>query len=112
MEDTAPSKPSLADPHAWQPIKDVVTAEMKFGISLLGDHCGIENIGGQYHMVFTACFQKPPNKIHLISCPQLIRAANLTPDKQESLQINLEAALGRIAKEEWDKLKRCYNIRV
>jgi hypothetical protein len=110
IEVTSPSKRSLADLHGGQPILDVVKAEMDFGISFFRDFCGIENRGGQYRMVFTARFQEAPDKMHLIFCPQVIRANNLTPAKRESLRINLEAASDRIAKEEWDKLKRRYNI--
>ncbi|GIJ86949.1 hypothetical protein Asppvi_005848 [Aspergillus pseudoviridinutans] len=110
MEDTAPAKPSLADLQAGQPILDVVVAEMHFGISFCRDYCGIENIRGQYRMVFTARFQNLPSKIHLISCPQFIRAPNLTPKGRELLRIKLDAVLDRIPKEEWEKLKSCYNI--
>jgi hypothetical protein len=110
MEVTAPSKPRLADQHAGQPILDVVKAEMVFGISSIRDYCGIEIRGGRLRMVFTIRFQKPADKIHLISCPQVIHAGNLTPAKRESLRILLEAASDRIAKEEWDKLKSHYNI--
>jgi hypothetical protein len=104
MEDTASSKPSSAA------LIDVVEAEKNFGISYFRDHCGIENRGGQYRMVFTARFQEAPDKMHLISCPQVIHAANLPPAKRESLRINLEAVSDRITKEEWDKLKSRYNI--
>jgi hypothetical protein len=110
MEVTAPSKPRLADIHAGQPILDVVKAEMFFGISSIRDYCGIEIRGGRLRMVFTIRFQKAADKIHLISCPQVIHAGNLTPAKRESLRILLEAASDRIAKEEWDKLKSHYNI--
>jgi hypothetical protein len=110
MEVSSPSKRSLADLHAGQPILDVVKAEKNFGISYFRDHCGIENRGGQYRMVFTARFQEAPDKMHLISCPQVIHAANLPPAKRESLRINLEAVSDRITKEEWDKLKSRYNI--
>ncbi|GFF93341.1 hypothetical protein IFM53868_07153 [Aspergillus udagawae] len=110
MEVTSPAKLSLADLHARQPILDVVKAEMDFGISFFGDLCGVENRGGQYRMVLTARFQKAPNKMHFVSCPKVIHAANLTPAKRESLRINLEAASDRIATEEWDKLKSRYNI--
>jgi hypothetical protein len=110
MEHIAPSKPSLADLHAGQPIRDVVTAEMEFGISYFRDYFGIAIKGGQYHLVFTARFQRAPDKIHLISCPQLIRAPNLTPDDRELLRIKLDAVLDSIPKEEWDKLKSRYKI--
>jgi hypothetical protein len=110
MEVTSPSKPSLADLHTGQPILDVVKADMGFGISSIRDYCGIEIRGGRHRMVFTTRFQPAPEEIHLISCPQVIRAGNLTPAKRESLRILLEAASDRIAKEEWDKLKSRYNI--
>lgn len=110
MEVTSPSKRSLADLHAGQPILDVVKAEMDFGISFFRGFCGVENRGGQYRMVFTARFQKAPDALHLISCPKVIRAANLTPAKRESLRINLEAVSDRMAKEEWDKLESRYEI--
>ncbi|KAH3182592.1 hypothetical protein KXV92_007260 [Aspergillus fumigatus] len=110
MEVTAPSKPRLANLHSEQPILHVLKAEMDFGISSVRDYCGIEIRGGRYHMVFTARFQEAPDEIHLISCPKVIHAGNLTPAKRESLQILLEAISDRIAKEEWDKLKSRYNI--
>ncbi|GIJ92733.1 hypothetical protein Asppvi_002011 [Aspergillus pseudoviridinutans] len=110
MEDTAPSKPSLADLHAGQPILDVVAAEVHFGISFFRDYCGILIKGGQIHMVFTARFRETPEKIRLISCPQLIHAPNLTPEGRELLQSKLDAVLGRITKEEWVRLKNRYNI--
>jgi hypothetical protein len=110
MEVTAPSKPSLADLHAGQPIQDVVKADMDFGISSIRDYCGIEIRGGGHRMVFTTRFRKAPDEIHLISCPQVIHTGNLTPVNRESLRILLEAVSDRIAKEEWDKLKSRYNI--
>jgi hypothetical protein len=107
---TSPSKRSLADLHPRQPILDVVKADMDFGISSIRDYCGIEIRGGRHRMVFTTRFQKAPDKIHLISCPQVIHAGNLTPAKRESLRILLEAVSDRIAKEEWDRLKSHHNI--
>lgn len=95
MEDTAPSKPSLADA-----VYDI----------FLGDYCGIEIIGGQYRMVFTARFKDCPDKIRLISFPQFIRAPNLTPERRELLRVKLDAVLDGIPKEQWDKLKWRYNI--
>ncbi|BDD62972.1 hypothetical protein MAP00_007922 [Monascus purpureus] len=95
MEDTVPSKPSFADE-----IYDI----------FLRDYCGIEIIGGQYRMVFTARFKECPDKIRLISCPQFIRAPNLTPARRELLRIKLDAVLDRISNEEWDKLKDRFNI--
>jgi hypothetical protein len=106
-EDTKPSSPDL---HAEGPIRDVVAVEKQYGIALFKDYCGISTVGGRWHMVFTARFQRSPKKIHFVSCPQLIRAPNLTPDDRESLQIKLDAVSGRISKEKWDKLKSRYNI--
>ncbi|KAF4227807.1 hypothetical protein CNMCM8980_005988 [Aspergillus fumigatiaffinis] len=106
MEVTSRSKRSLAG----QPILDVVKAEMDFGISFFGDFCGVENRGGQYRMVFTARFQKAPDTLHLISCPKVIRAGDLSPAQRESLRINLEAVSDRMAKEEWDKLESRFEI--
>ncbi|KAF4230399.1 hypothetical protein CNMCM6457_005975 [Aspergillus fumigatiaffinis] len=107
MEVTASSKPSSADP---QPIRDVVAAEKNLGISYFRDYCGIEIIDGQYRMLFTARFQRLPNKLHVISCPRIIRARKLTHEGRKNLQILLDAVLARIRKEEWDKLKSRFNI--
>ncbi|PKX89080.1 uncharacterized protein P174DRAFT_464792 [Aspergillus novofumigatus IBT 16806] len=68
--------PSLAGLHAGQLILDVVKAEMDFGISCFRDYC-----------VFTACFQEAPDKLHFISCPKVIHAANLTPAKRDHFGI-------------------------
>jgi hypothetical protein len=40
----------------------------------------------------------------------VIHTGNLTPAKQESLQILLKAISDCIAKEEWDRLKSHHNI--
>jgi hypothetical protein len=106
-EDTKPSSPDL---HAGRPIRDVVAVEKEYGIAFFKDYCGILIVGGRWHMVFTARFQRSPKKIHFVSCPQLICAPNLAPDDRESLRIKLDAVSGSISKEKWDKLKSHYNI--
>ncbi|KAF4213742.1 hypothetical protein CNMCM5878_010113 [Aspergillus fumigatiaffinis] len=105
MEDTASCKPSSADP-----IQDVVAAEMNFRISYIRDYHGIEITEGQFCILFTARLQRLPDKLYLISCPQLIHAPDLTSDNRELLRVRLDAAADSIRKEEWDKLKSRYDI--
>jgi hypothetical protein len=104
MEDTASSEPSSAAPI------DVVEAEKNFGISYFRDYRGIAIIGGQYHILFRARFQRLPDRLHLISCPRWIYAPDLTSDGRELLRIRLDAAADSIPKEEWDKLKSRFEI--
>jgi hypothetical protein len=89
---------------------DVVEAEKNFGISYFRDYHSIEIKRGQCCILFTARFQHLPDKLHLISCPRLIHAPDLTSDNRELLRTRLDAAADLIPKEEWDKLKRRYDI--
>ncbi|KAB8227262.1 uncharacterized protein BDW43DRAFT_294621 [Aspergillus alliaceus] len=61
-------------------------------------------------MVFSARFQHSPKKVHLISCPRVIRANNLDPDAQNLLQVKLDAVVERIPDSEWNKLEKRYKI--
>ncbi|KAA8641394.1 hypothetical protein EYZ11_010444 [Aspergillus tanneri] len=93
-----------------QPVRDVIEAEKKFGISYFRDYYGVDIIEGQFRIVFSARFQRRPKYIYLISCPQVIRAPNFTTNDRELLRVKLESVMDRIPESEWDKLKNRYNI--
>jgi hypothetical protein len=90
-----------------QPIRDVIEAETLFGISFFRGYHGIQIIDGQYSIVFSARFQRAPQKIRYISCPQVIRAHTLEPIDRELLRIKLDSVMDSVP---WRKLQKCFNI--